>query len=715
MNKILLLKGFNNYQNRIYREAPSLQSYRDTVGSSNYIDYTQDRSFNINDGVSSEITINITDPTKQDFMADYCIVYEVVKRDDNSDNDIEVIKSRWFVIEQRWNRQGQYIASLRRDLLVDYRNKYDTAPMLISKGYPTEGTTELFNSEGMQYSQIKTHQFELGNPDLQWIVCYLNKSRKGYDLSSFTNPLILGQKNGYPAVLPGTGDVRRIPDPNNSDKYRINFDGTYIWVDSTTQNILPDKVDLSESDNKKIPEIVEAFAPSSEGITPDAAYDIIAFPYSKKRVVIEHPDGTTTQIPPEQAIQIAMNLKYTMQDDLYDIQLIPYDIVDGTIYRVGPSPAEGEINAVFIDVDIYAQERMLKTYDVTGSIQMVRTTNGGDELIDYVEDAMGTSTGTNKYYGFNIPNKDIERILSFLYPYDISSSLEAKKVDSECRFVRVCSPTGSSMWDYNIVKKGDTNDEQIFILRGTLKPGQPYFHLKPLTFGGLYGKSFDKDTRGLIDTSSHSLSTVVDSWMQYVQQNSNYQSIFNRQIESMEVQRFWQTIENGANIITGGLGGMFGGTALGRITGNEKLMGGLFAGANIAGGLVDTFMQLQLMNDKIDLAKDMHSMNLAQIKARPDTLTKVSNVDIDSHLLPYVEIYSASEDEIEYLKRLLKYRGYTINRINTFSEQYFNAFIDAAESVFISGRLIECAGLNEDAHTFSELNNELMTGVRIIL
>ena len=132
-------------------------------------------------------------------------------------------------------------------------------------------------------------------------------------------------------------------------------------------------------------------------------------------------------------------------------------------------------------------------------------------------------------------------------------------------------------------------------------------------------------------------------------------------------------------------------------------------------GAIDASMNQKLMQENIDLTKDMHYKNLAQIKARPDTLTKVTNLDIDSHLVPYIEIYSASDDEINYLKNLLKYRGYTINRINTFSEQYFNAFVDGAESVFISGRLIECTDLNEDAHTFSELNNELMTGVRVTI
>ena len=88
------------------------------------------------------------------------------------------------------------------------------------------------------------------------------------------------------------------------------------------------------------------------------------------------------------------------------------------------------------------------------------------------------------------------------------------------------------MFEFSIAKnKGITK----FNVDYTYKPYQPYIHINP-DFKGLYGTDWD-DSRGLILGGDFSVQATDSAWVNYVNNNKNYQAIFNREIDHLDVNQ----------------------------------------------------------------------------------------------------------------------------------------------------------------------------------
>lgn len=736
--KLLLLKGYNNYQNRWLKKETSIDAYKNA--STEYYDYTTDINFNINDGINTQVTVNLTDNFKKDFMADYVVVYE-----DNT------IKNRWFVLEQVWNRKDQYILTLKRDVLADFHENYKTAPMLIERGYPTtlKNSTELYNGEGVSYSQIKTHQIELGHPELQWIVIYLNKYRTGYQKQDLC--VGFGITDDEKREYGNAAFFETVKADSTSQEGWMTYDANYVWIKNATDKFgkkIDNGIDINPSNITDMPEAISTLEPN-RGITSDNNYDIIVLPYSKYDGALininyneqEHyGDISTSTFTPKQIYDAALSIVKTLGADVYDVQLCPFP--PGSLYKYPDFYVYPIVNITYEEWDIGKEFPII---DVS-----IATPPGGTgfysfEPLEIIKERLNfelhydddsnstltykfvssfyfdTSTLDSRHIGYYAYSSNCKYRQTITYPYS-RNNIQNQKIDSECRFLRLCSPNGKAMWEYNITRNGNTSNTETFEILATFKPKAPMFFIRPIEFGGLYKQTYLDDQRGLVDTSSYSLDIVNDSWISYVEQNSNFQTIFNRQIETIELQNKYQKQSDVVGAIGGVAGGVAGGAASGAAAGSiipgvgtaaGAVVGGLIGGiASAFAGGYDVSINEKLREEQLSLTKDLHYMNLAQIKARPDTLAKVSNVDINSHLCPYIEIYSASEDEIDYLKDLLRYKGYSIQRISTFKKHMDNSGTTAP---FISGRLIECPTLQEDAHIYADLNKELQTGVRVFL
>ena len=70
------------------------------------------------------------------FTPDYFLLF------DSEENII----SRWFVIEEKRNREGQWIYSLRRDVIADNLESLLTAPIFVHKGMLKENDTFIGNT-----------------------------------------------------------------------------------------------------------------------------------------------------------------------------------------------------------------------------------------------------------------------------------------------------------------------------------------------------------------------------------------------------------------------------------------------------------------------------------------------------------------------------------------------------------------------------------------
>ena len=167
------LERFNNYFNRKIIRHETLEDYQ-SASNNSYIPEDAEGNmlpfdFNPNDNITTEIIANSVP-----FVPDYFLLLD----------DEQNIVSRWFVLEQKRNRQGQWLYELRRDVIADYKNELANSPAFIEKGMLNENDPFIFNPEGMSFNQIKKSEFLLKDlSGCAWIVGYIAKNAAASDVS----------------------------------------------------------------------------------------------------------------------------------------------------------------------------------------------------------------------------------------------------------------------------------------------------------------------------------------------------------------------------------------------------------------------------------------------------------------------------------------------------------------------------------------------------
>ena len=116
----------------------------------------------------------------------------------------------------------------------------------------------------------------------------------------------------------------------------------------------------------------------------------------------------------------------------------------------------------------------------------------------------------------------------------------------------------------------------------------------------------------------------------------------------------------------------------------------------------------QLRADARSSALDMFNYNIGNVKALPNTLTKVSTFNINNKIFPFYEIYEATSEEIGALRRQLEYRGYNLGIIGTLSDYM-------VKGKYFKGKLIRLEAVHDstigDSHFVECINSELMSGI----
>lgn len=172
--ELLLLSGFNNYFNRHIIRYDDLQDY---ISHSKSAFQLADINFNPNDNVQTKIILNSTLDN-----ADYLVAYEK--------ND--TYTSRWFILSNVRQRNGQYELSLKRDVIADNINELLTSPVYVHKGMVEEGNPLILNSEGMSFNQIKTSETLLQDKTKSaWLVGYISKNCPAYSITTSSQETIL--------------------------------------------------------------------------------------------------------------------------------------------------------------------------------------------------------------------------------------------------------------------------------------------------------------------------------------------------------------------------------------------------------------------------------------------------------------------------------------------------------------------------------------------
>ena len=243
------------------------------------------------------------------------------------------------------------------------------------------------------------------------------------------------------------------------------------------------------------------------------------------------------------------------------------------------------------------------------------------------------------------------------------------------------------------------NGIQYFNVDCDYKPFSPYIHINP-NFSELYGQDFN-DARGLICGGDFSLPKVTNAWANYQQNNKNYEQIFNREIQNMQVTHKYQMIQGGVQAIAGVAQGAVSGAALGGVGG--AIAGGV---ASLAGGVADQVINQKLYNEALDYKQDLYGMQLGNIKAIPNSISKVSPYNPNNKIFPVLEYYTCTETEKQALKNKIKYNGMTVGRIGTINE-----FLQPDYS-YIKGKLIRLETI-EDTNYLNEIASEIYKGVFI--
>lgn len=389
-------------------------------------------------------------------------------------------------------------------------------------------------------------------------------------------------------------------------------------------------------------------------------YYCFAIPYHEAKVI----KGNETIITdPRESLLLARNIATQLGTFCYDVQLLPYFPLQSYIDSMG----------------------------------RIDTTTMPDGTVAVLKSAEGEA----RTFLFWITKPNFSFAVSDMIAYS-----SEPKIQNETQFCRLNSPNFSASFEFSIAKNKGVDYWQVDC---SYKPYQPYIHVAP-NWRGLYGSDFN-DARGLICTGDFSIDLMTDKWQEYQIQNKNYNEIFNRQIQSLDLQQSIAKRQNIFGAVAGSLSGAMSGATTGALAGGlPGAIGGGIAGLGISavGGVMDIIDSQKLRDDARSSQFDMFSYQLGNVKALPNTLTKVSTYNINNKIYPFYEIYEATPEEIGALRQQLNWRGYNLGIIGQLSDFQ-------VEGKYFKGKLIRLEEVHDvslgDNHLLENYNSELQQGI----
>lgn len=807
----IYIYNYNNYYNRRVKREETLAAY----GSPIYYE-TQNLNFNPADGVN---TIYIAGRQNNPYLGtgNY-VVYSA---------DNIAISSRWFIIEQTRNLQGQYTIQLRRDVVADYYNNILVSPAFIEKAILKDSDPFIYNDEQISVNQIKWYTKDIKDKSrCAWIVGYLDRKYEGSEISitgvtipditvdsladweynkyrtssvkalatdtlqvtvyqsesdyDYANtyysralanmptlPLDWDVSDRIRIKKPSAG-VTRAPFMANLDfsrtlllqLFKDEFDFTK-WTPYKTQ-YLPDFSDYSKVDfdallnldgqtiydkstNKyykielsvnttttdqtvAIPndsitgqEVIRVLnkLPSIEGmdnfpgayvsyafgerqislinITPanvtitmpksteryhlkDAPYDMFCIPYADNYEVTDDATNPTFTVVSQKlsALNIAQGLAEALGSNLFDIQLLPFCPFTG--YTM--------VNSLKMSLNSKGDKlryTLLKVGQTNQSLIIWSTASSGNSVINpYIE------------YAENL------------------------KLGNQCDRIRLVSPNYNGIYEFNPAKnKGIAN----LYISFTYVPYQPFIRIRPQA-GGIYapsdGRQFD-DATGLICQGDFSLSYLSDKWAEYQIQNKNYNNIFDREVKNLELShklaREQEPLQIAAGVISGATGGAMSGGVVGGLAGG--VVGGMLGGAaSLAAGLKDREVNETLRQEALDYKRDMFGYQLDNVKALPNSITKVTAYNIINNIFPLIEFYTCTKEEKKAVANKIAWNSMSVGRIDTIINYIGNNWTYTAsdneyfeDKGYIKAKVIRIDGIVDDFHLLNAISDELNKGV----
>ena len=289
---------------------------------------------------------------------------------------------------------------------------------------------------------------------------------------------------------------------------------------------------------------------------------------------------------------------------------------------------------------------------------------------------------------------------------------EDVKLKNECDLYRLASPNFNSMYEFKKTKLLD--GLKSFNIDCTYKPFSPYIKINPNYDNSFYAAQDFNDNMGLILSGDFSIPMLSDAWVNYELSNRNYQAIFNRQIENLDVnnqiakeQQQYQAI---MGTLTGGITGAAGGAVAGAKMGGPygAIAGAVVGGvAGIAGGAVGGSLDAQWLarqqEENRSFAIDQFNYQLGNVQALNATITKSTPLTYNNKVWPILEYYTCTEEEKNVLRNKIKYDGMTIMAIGNLKGY-------VGEGARLKGQMIRLQNLGDDSHIAQAIYDEVNKG-----
>ena len=353
---------FNNYYNRIIKKFDALSDYL----TDPYYDgcITENAAFNPNDSVETVQIVN-----KADFTYDYMIAATTTN-----------IVSRWFVMEAKRKRNGQYELKLRRDMFADSYNEIKNAPAFIEKGTLYNTDPFIFNKEDLTVNQIKKSETLLKDKTgCPWIVGYLANGTTISETSvSYQNPIAYANKSAFDTLWNSYKSTGSISYPYGSpgvilNNYKLD---TQIYVDTGTTPNRYRRFDINENGNLYIG--TTGGVPTGINVTP-ANVSNAANEY--KDLIIDNLSDLKTAINTSSNIRPSSDLNSLME---YNNKII-YDGDTNKYYKVELTITEGSTYNDYFTISgtQLSPSVISELVDISTANQYVTITGSDNEKYSY--------------------------------------------------------------------------------------------------------------------------------------------------------------------------------------------------------------------------------------------------------------------------------------------------------------------------------------------
>ena len=517
-----------------------------------------------------------------------------------------------------------------------------------------------------------------------WSVGTTNKTIDGLTQYStpITNSTDLANLRNDIATLYSTAYYSSV---TNSYDTRHSFDGCAVSMPRYS-------ITLEQISTETL--IVQDRAASSRNHTYDNSADLFAIPYGVMQYTY---NGDYNYTSANRGLAIARAIAARYSDSCYDLQLVPYCPSATARTEVAST---GEIQLDYWDA---------KTY------QIYTSNDAPAGFVLWVSASKDT---------FDI-NLNLQPNVG-----DCSTALKYK-LTNETELCRLASPNFSGQFEFSLAKN---NGITKFNIDYTYKPYAPYIHVNP-DFKGLYAPHWNEDgdwddARGLICGGDFSLNHITSYWQTYMNNNKNYQQIFDRQIQNMDVnnaialekQEFQATVGTITSAIGGAMGGGVAGATAGAAAGPwGALIGGVVGavGGGIGSGVASAYgaekdrdwLQRQQAEAR-SFAIDMYGYQLGNIQAMPYSIKGTDALTNNNKIWPILEVYNATDMEVELLKNKIQYNGMTIMAVGNIKDYCTS---EDFSNVFVKGQMIKLNSdqLNDDFHIADAIYQEINKGVYI--